>query len=108
MIACNILNINGGIMKLFKNILVAISVLSFPFSAFAVDKNFSNVKASILINNISKDEFAPIQEKLWKHSGFFVQKKSKRIGAEIWQSPKFQNVCIRTRFVTRCNTLQRT
>ena len=41
-------------------------------------KNFSNVKASILINNISKDEYAPIQEKLWKHSGFFVQKKSKR------------------------------
>ena len=41
-------------------------------------KNFSNVKASILINNISKEEYAPVQEKLWKHSGFFVQKKSKR------------------------------
>ena len=45
---------------------------------FLEAKNFSNVKASILISNISKDEYAPIQEKLWKHSGFFVQKKSKR------------------------------
>ena len=45
---------------------------------FLEAKKFSNVKASILISNISKDEYAPIQEKLWRHSGFFVQKKSKR------------------------------
>mgnify|MGYP001188060352 FL=1 len=45
---------------------------------FLEAKKFSNVKASILISNISKDEYAPIQEKLWKHSGFFIQKKSKR------------------------------
>ena len=45
---------------------------------FLEAKSFSNVKASILLNNISKDEYAPIQEKLWKHGGFFTQKKSKR------------------------------
>ena len=45
---------------------------------FLEAKSFSNVKASILLSNISKGEYAPIQEKLWKHGGFFTQKKSKR------------------------------
>ena len=48
------------------------------YEKFLEAKKFSNVKASILISNISKDEYAPLQEKLWKHSGFFIQKKSKR------------------------------
>ena len=41
-------------------------------------KKYSNVKPSILISGITKNEYANIQEKLWKFSGLFIQKKSKR------------------------------
>jgi len=34
-------------MKLFKNIFILISILSFPFSAFAVDKSFPNDKVTM-------------------------------------------------------------
>ena len=34
-------------MKLFKNILILISTLTLPFSAFAVDKNFPNDKVTM-------------------------------------------------------------
>lgn len=41
-------------------------------------KTYSPVKPSILISGITKNEYANIQEKLWKFSGLFIQKKSKR------------------------------
>jgi penicillin-binding protein 2 len=41
-------------------------------------KKYSAVKPSILISGITKNEYASIQEKLWKFSGLFIQKKSKR------------------------------
>ncbi len=41
-------------------------------------KKYSAVKPSILISGITKNEYANIQEKLWKFSGLFIQKKSKR------------------------------
>ena len=42
-------------------------------------KNFSNVKASILINNISKDEYAPIQGKTLETQWFFRSKNLKEL-----------------------------
>ena len=39
-------------------------------------KKYSAVKPSILISGITKNEYANIQEKLWKFSGLFIQKKS--------------------------------
>ena len=41
-------------------------------------KTYSLIKPSIFISGITKNEYAIIQEKLWKFSGFFIQKKSKR------------------------------
>ncbi|MBL6592177.1 MAG: penicillin-binding protein 2 [Flavobacteriaceae bacterium] len=41
-------------------------------------RKYSAVKPSILISGITKNEYANIQEKLWKFSGLFIQKKSKR------------------------------
>ena len=42
------------------------------------DRTYSLIKPSIFISGITKNEYAIIQEKLWKFSGFFIQKKSKR------------------------------
>ena len=39
---------------------------------------FSKIKASIFLSSISKEEYAQIQEKMWRLSGFFIQKNSKR------------------------------
>tara|TARA_B100001094_G_scaffold47745_1_gene43069 strand:- start:7101 stop:8963 length:1863 start_codon:yes stop_codon:yes gene_type:complete len=41
-------------------------------------KNYSNIKASVFISQISKSDYAVIQEKLWKYKGFSVRKKSNR------------------------------
>ena len=41
-------------------------------------RKFSPLKASIFISSLSKEEYAKIQEKMWRLSGFFVQKNSKR------------------------------
>ena len=41
-------------------------------------KNYSNFKASVFISQISKNDYAIIQEKLWKYKGFSVRKKSNR------------------------------
>ena len=41
-------------------------------------KKYSTIKSSVLISGITKNEYANIQEKLWKFSGLFIQKKSKR------------------------------
>ena len=41
-------------------------------------KNYSNFKASVFISQISKNDYAIVQEKLWKYKGFSVRKKSNR------------------------------
>ena len=47
-------------------------------SKFNKSRIFSNFKPSVFMSGITKNEFASIQEKLWKYSGFFIQKNSKR------------------------------
>ena len=39
---------------------------------------YSKVKPSVFLSQISKNDFAIIQEKLWKYKGFSVRKKSNR------------------------------
>jgi len=45
---------------------------------FNKSRIFSNIKPSVFMSGITKNEFASIQEKLWKYGGFFIQKNSKR------------------------------
>ena len=45
---------------------------------FSKSRIFSNVKPSVFMSGITKNEFALLQEKLWKYGGFFIQKNSKR------------------------------
>ena len=40
--------------------------------------NFSKIKPSVFISQISKIDYAVIQEKLWKYKGFSIIKKSNR------------------------------
>lgn len=57
-------------------------LLNIPIQTFNTKLNqsriFSNVKPSVFMSGITKNEFASIQEKLWKYGGFFTQKNSKR------------------------------
>jgi penicillin-binding protein 2 len=57
-------------------------LLNIPIHTFNTKFNksriFSNVKPSVFMSGITKNEFASIQEKLWKFGGFFIQKNSKR------------------------------
>ena len=39
---------------------------------------YSKLKASVFVPSISKKEYARLQEKMWRLSGFFIQKNSKR------------------------------
>ena len=41
-------------------------------------KKFSQLKPSVFLSQISKKDFAVIQEKLWKYSGFSITRKSNR------------------------------
>ena len=41
-------------------------------------KKYSKIKPSVFVSQISKNDFAVIQEKLWKYKGFSVRKKSNR------------------------------
>ena len=41
-------------------------------------KNYSRIKPSVFLSQISKKDYAIIQEKLWKYDGFSVIKKSNR------------------------------
>ena len=41
-------------------------------------KKYSKIKQSVFLSQISKNDFAIIQEKLWKYEGFSVRKKSNR------------------------------
>ena len=45
---------------------------------FSKALDFSQLKSSIFISSITKEEYAKIQEKMFRLSGFFVQKNSKR------------------------------
>ena len=57
-------------------------LLNIPIHTFNTKFNksriFSNVKPSVFMSGITKNEFALLQEKLWKYGGFFIQKNSKR------------------------------
>ena len=57
-------------------------LLNIPIQTFNTKYNksriFSNVKPSVFMSGITKNEFALIQEQLWKYAGFFIQKNSKR------------------------------
>ena len=57
-------------------------LLNIPIHTFNTKFNksriFSNVKPSVFMSGITKNEFALLQEKLWKYGGFFIQRNSKR------------------------------
>ena len=53
-----------------------ISVKDFNYK-YSKALKFSPVKSSIFIPSISKEDYAIIQEKMFKLSGFFIQKNSK-------------------------------
>ena len=74
LIVPNDVNINDSI-KIAKDL--AISVKDFNIK-YNKARKFSPLKASIFISSLTKEEYAKIQEKMWKLSGFFVQKNSKR------------------------------
>ena len=54
-----------------------ISVKDFNYK-YSKALKFSHIKSSIFIPSISKEDYAIIQEKMFKLSGFFIQKNSKR------------------------------
>ena len=74
LIVPNDVNINDSI-KIANDL--GISVKDFN-TKYEKAKKFSPLKASIFISSLTKEEYAKIQEKMWKLSGFFVQKNSKR------------------------------
>mgnify|MGYP005667640437 CR=1 FL=1 len=74
LIVPNDVNINDSI-KIANDL--GISVKDFN-TKYKKARNFSPLKASIFISSLTKEEYAKIQEKMWKLSGFFVQKNSKR------------------------------
>ena len=41
-------------------------------------KKFSRIKSSVFLSQISKSDYAIVQEKLWKYKGFSIQRKSNR------------------------------
>lgn len=45
---------------------------------FEKAKKYSTIKPSVFVNQLSKEEYAPLQEKLRKYEGFYVQKRSLR------------------------------
>ncbi len=74
LIVPNDVNINDSI-KIANDL--GISVKDFN-NKYKKARKFSPLKASIFISSLTKEEYAKIQEKMWKLSGFFVQKNSKR------------------------------
>lgn len=59
---CNLLSID-------KNIFI---------ERFEKARNFSKIKPSVFVSQLSKEEYAPLQEKLRKYTGFYIQKRSLR------------------------------
>ena len=74
LIVPNDVNINDSI-KIANDL--GISIKDFN-TKYKKARKFSPLKASIFISSLTKEEYAKIQEKMWKLSGFFVQKNSKR------------------------------
>ena len=74
LIVPNDVNINDSI-KIANDL--GISLIDFN-TKYKKARKFSPLKASIFISSLTKEEYAKIQEKMWKLSGFFVQKNSKR------------------------------
>ena len=74
LIVPNDVNINDSI-KIANDL--GISIRDFN-TKYKKARKFSPLKASIFISSLTKEEYAKIQEKMWKLSGFFVQKNSKR------------------------------
>ena len=74
LIVPNDVNINDSI-KIANDL--GISVKDFN-TKYNKARKFSPLKASIFISSLTKEEYAKIQEKMWKLSGFFIQKNSKR------------------------------
>ena len=74
LIVPNDVNVNDSI-KIANDL--GISVKDFN-TKYRKARKFSPLKASIFISSLTKEEYAKIQEKMWKLSGFFVQKNSKR------------------------------
>ena len=74
LIVPNDVNINDSI-KIANDL--GISVKDFN-TKYKKARKFSPLKASIFMSSLTKEEYAKIQEKMWKLSGFFVQKNSKR------------------------------
>ena len=74
LIVPNDVNINDSI-KIANDL--GISLKDFN-TKYKKARKFSPLKASIFISSLTKEEYAKIQEKMWKLSGFFVQKNSKR------------------------------
>ena len=74
LIVPNDVNINDSI-KIANDL--GISVKDFN-TKYKKARKFSPLKASIFISSLTKEEYAKIQEKMWKLSVFFVQKNSKR------------------------------
>ena len=56
---------------------LGISVKEFN-SKYKKALEYSKLKASVFVPSISKKEYARLQEKMWRLSGFFIQKNSKR------------------------------
>lgn len=45
---------------------------------FEKAKKYSPIKPSVFVSQLSKEEYAPLQEKLRKYAGFYIQKRSLR------------------------------
>ena len=74
LIVPNDVNINDSI-KIAKDLGISVKDFNIKYNKA---RKFSPLKASIFISSLTKEEYAKIQEKMWKLSGFFVQKNSKR------------------------------
>ena len=74
LIVPNDVNINDSI-KIANDLGISVKDFNIKYNKA---KKFSPLKASIFISSLTKEEYAKIQEKMWKLSGFFVQKNSKR------------------------------
>ena len=74
LIVPNDVNINDSV-NIASDLNISVSDFNIKFNKA---RKFSTLKASIFISSLSKEEYAKIQEKMWRLSGFFVQKNSKR------------------------------
>mgnify|MGYP001499692038 FL=1 len=74
LIVPNDVNINDSV-KIANDLEISLTDFNIRYNKA---RKFSPLKASIFISSLNKEEYAKIQEKMWRLSGFFVQKNSKR------------------------------